>query len=250
MRIDIVSLFPDMIEALSKGGVVGNAIERKTLTLEVWNPRDYASGSYRAVDDRPYGGGPGMVMIPDPVVKALRDAKAKQAGKFVSIYMSPQGQPLTQDIVNRLAQYDGLLILSGRYEGVDERIIELEIDVEYSIGDYVVSGGELPAMILADAVARQCDDVLGDGDSAVQDSFMTGLLDWPHYTRPAEFEGLAVPDVLYSGDHNKIRLWRMKQSLVRTLQRRPDLIAQKELSEEEQSLLKEYMQENNTENVL
>lgn len=244
MRIDIVSLFPQMIAALSQGGVVGNAIERGILQLQTWDPRDYAQGKYREVDDRPYGGGPGMVLMPDPTVKALRAAKAQQTGRYLSVYMSPQGIPLRQAEVNRLAaDYDGLVILAGRYEGVDERVLELEIDCEYSLGDYVVSGGELPALILADAVARQRAGVLGDADSAVQDSFMTGLLDCPHYTRPSEYEGLRVPEVLGSGDHEKIRRWRLKQSLARTMDRRADLMESRALSIEEQDLLKEHLQE-------
>ena len=243
MRVDIVSLFPEMIAALCKGGVVAGAVARDILQLEVWNPRDYTSDSYATVDDRPYGGGPGMVLMAEPVVKAIRDAKEQQSGSYLSIYMTPQGSPLTQKTVGRLSSYDGLVVLAGRYEGVDERVIDLEIDEEYSLGDYVISGGELAAMVLTDAVARQCDGVLGDADSAKQDSFMTGLLDHPHYTRPAKYEGLAVPEVLCSGNHEEIRRWRMKQALAKTLERRPDLMEQHELSEEEQALLNEYLEE-------
>ena len=232
-----------MISALCTGGVVARAVDRGLLDLKVWNPREYVDTDYAAVDDRPYGGGPGMVMMVEPLVKAIRSAKKEQAGSFLTIYMSPQGIPITQKLINRLSSFDGLIILSGRYEGIDERVIELEVDEEYSLGDYVISGGELAAMVLTDAVARQCDNVLGDADSAKQDSFMTGLLDWSHYTRPTEYEGLKVPEVLCSGDHEKIRRWRIQQALVRTMRKRPDLLAQRELSEEEQTLLEEYLTE-------
>ena len=241
MRIDIVSLFPDMVENLLQNGVIGRAIKNNHLIVETWNPRNYASGEYRAVDDRPYGGGPGMLLMVEPIVKALRAAKKEHNQSYRTIYMTPQGKPLNQSTVNRLALEDGLIILAGRYEGIDERIIDLEIDEECSIGDYVISGGELPAMLLTDAVARQCENVLGHADSANQDSFMFGLLDCPHYTRPSEYEGLRVPDVLCSGNHEKIRLWRRTESLVRTFERRPDLFEKYNLSEEEKLLLKDYL---------
>ena len=243
MRVDIVSLFPDMIAALSRGGVVGRAIEREVVELKVWNPRDHAEGSHATTDDRPYGGGPGMVMMVEPTVKAIRAARKDHKDSSVVIYMTPQGKPLTQKTVNRLAGLDRLIILCGRYEGVDERIVELEVDEECSLGDYVISGGELAAMVLVDAIARQCDNVVGDADSVREDSFMTGLLDWPHYTHPPEYEDLAVPEVLRSGDHEKIRRWRIRQSLVRTLEKRPDLLERRQLNEEERTLLEQYLQQ-------
>ncbi len=243
MRVDIVSLFPDMIGALSRGGVVGRALERGVIRLKTWNPRDYAKGTYAATDDRPYGGGPGMVMMAEPTVKAIRAARAARGNRPAVVYMTPQGKPLTQATVNRLADSGDLIILCGRYEGIDERIVELEVDEECSLGDYVISGGELAAMVLADAIARQCGTVVGDADSVREDSFMTGLLDWPHYTRPPEYEGLSVPQALRSGDHEKIRRWRLGQSLLRTRNRRPDLFEKRRLSEEEQALLERCLRE-------
>ena len=186
MRIDTVSIFPEMFDAL-QSGVVGRAIQSGTLQLQNWNPRDYSDDAHATVDDRPYGGGPGMVMMAKPLCLALRDAKAQQQGSYKAIYMSPQGGCLDQQTINRLAQYDGLVLLAGRYEGVDERLIELEINEEWSIGDYVISGGELAIMVLIDAIARQYEGVLGEQESAEQDSFMRGLLDCPHYTRSCRF---------------------------------------------------------------
>lgn len=243
MKVDIISLFPDMINALSRGGVVARAIERGVLRLTTCNPRDYAGGVHATTDDRPYGGGPGMVMMVEPITRAIRAACKTHIERPTVVYMTPQGKPLTQKAVNRLAGRPGLVILCGRYEGVDERVVELEIDEECSLGDYVISGGELAAMVLTDAVVRQCDTVVGDADSLRQDSFMTGLLDWPHYTRPPEYEGLSVPEVLRSGDHEKIRCWRLGQSLVRTLKRRPDLFERRQLSEAEQALLERFLQQ-------
>ena len=240
MRIDTISIFPEMFSALHSG-VVGRAIQSGIMQLQNWNPRDYCNDTHATVDDRPYGGGPGMVMMAQPLCCALRDAKAQQRSSYKTIYMSPQGCRLDQQTVNRLAQYDGLVLLTGRYEGIDERLIEMEIDEEWSIGDYVISGGELAIMVLIDAIARQREGVLGEQESAKQDSFMRGLLDCPHYTRPADFEGLQVPDVLLSGNHEAIRHWRLEQSLIRTLQRRPDLFKQYTLNDEEQAIIKDYL---------
>ena len=240
MRIDTVSIFPEMFSAVYHG-VVGRAIQNNILQLQNWNPRDYCEDAYAMVDDHPYGGGPGMLMMIKPLCAALRAAKTQQQGSSKTIYMSPQGRCLNQQAVNRLAQYDGLVLLAGRYEGVDERLIELEIDEEWSIGDYVISGGELAVMILIDAIARQHEGVLGEQQSAKQDSFMHGLLDYPHYTRPADFEGSTVPDVLLSGHHQEIQHWRLKQSLIRTFERRPDLFKQYLLNDEEQAIIENYL---------
>lgn len=240
MRIDTISIFAEMFSAL-QSGVVGRAIQDGILQLQNWNPRDYSEDAYATVDDRPYGGGPGMVMMAPPLRAALCDAKAQQQGSYKTIYLSPQGRRLNQPTINRLAQYDGLVLLAGRYEGVDERLIESEIDEEWSIGDYVISGGELAVMVLIDAIARQREGVLGEQESVRQDSFMNGLLDCPHYTRPADFQGLRVPEVLLSGNHRLIRRWRLEQSLIRTLRRRPDLFAQYTLNEEEQAIIDDYL---------
>ncbi len=244
MRIDVVTVFPEMIESFVRYGVLGRALEKKLLTVKTWNPRDFTRDNHRTVDDKPYGGGPGMLMMAAPLCKALRAAKERQRGDFRTIYLSPQGRRLDQDGVNRLAAGDGLVLLSGRYKGVDERAVELEVDEEWSLGDYVISGGEPAAMVLIDAIARQREGVLGDEDSARLDSFMTGLLDCPHYTRPAAYEGKAVPEVLLEGNHDVIRRWRLKQSLGRTLQRRVDLLAGRVFTTEEKALLSEYAKEN------
>ena len=244
MRIDVVSVFPRMIESFVCYGVVRRAVEDQLLTIKAWDVRDFTGDRHRTVDDKPYGGGPGMLMMAEPLCKALRAAKARQRNKFLTVYLSPQGQRLDQRAVNRLADLDGLVLLAGRYKGVDERVVELEVDEEWSLGDYVISGGEAAAMVLIDAVVRQRDGVLGDEDSAKKDSFMTGLLDCPHYTRPAEYEDQAVPEVLLGGDHEAIRRWRLKHALGRTLQRRAELLQQTALNDEEQALLSEYANEN------
>lgn len=242
MRMDIISIFPEMFDAIRNYGVTGRAVENGLLQIETWNPRDYTADRHRTVDDRPYGGGPGMVMMAEPLVAALRDARKATPGAKV-IYLSPQGQPLNHEAVQQLASEPSLILLAGRYEGIDERIIDAEVDEEWSIGDYVLSGGELPAMVLIDAVARQLPGVLGDENSAQQDSFVEGLLDCGHYTRPEEFEGRKVPEVLLSGNHELIRQWRLKQALGRTWLRRPELLEQIELNDEQQALLKEFQQE-------
>lgn len=237
-----------MFAAVTQSGITRRALEEKHWVWQGWNPRDFAENAWRRVDDRPFGGGPGMVMQPGPLEKAIEAAKAQQreAGLTESrvIYLSPQGVPLTHQKVMQLATgKEGVILLCGRYEGIDERLIERCVDEEISIGDFVLSGGELPAMALIDAVVRQLPGVLGDAASAVEDSFVGGLLDCPHYTRPEVYEGAAVPDVLLSGDHKRIRRWRLKQSLARTRKRRPDLLAHRVLNAEETQLLTEIVGE-------
>jgi tRNA (guanine37-N1)-methyltransferase len=240
MRIDIVSLFPEFVAQCAAFGVVGRAVERGLLSVHGWNPRDYAEGNYRRVDDRPFGGGPGMVMLIDPLRASLKAARAADPAPAKVVYMSPQGRPLTQAKVRELAGHERLILLCGRYEGIDERLIRAEVDEEISIGDYVLSGGELAAAVVVDAVARLREGVLGDAESAVQDSFEDGLLDCPHYTRPVEHELGTVPDVLMSGNHAQIARWRRMQSLGRTWQRRPDLLDEAALSKADRKLLDAY----------
>ncbi|MFA5627343.1 MAG: tRNA (guanosine(37)-N1)-methyltransferase TrmD [Thiohalomonadaceae bacterium] len=241
MRIDVVTLFPSMFAALTEYGVSGRAIKREILRLGLWNPRDFTQDIHRTVDDRPYGGGPGMVMLAQPLLAALQAARAAEAEPAHVIALSPQGRCLDQQAVQQLAQYPRLLLVAGRYEGIDERFIATQVDEEWSIGDYVLSGGELPAMVLIDAVTRLLPGVLGHEDSAQQDSFVAGLLDCPHYTRPEVWQGRPVPQVLLSGDHAAIARWREQQALGRTWQRRPDLLEQLELSQEQQKLLAEFI---------
>ena len=241
MRIDVVSLFPELVSAVAACGVTGRAVERGLLDLGMWNPRDYTTDRHRTVDDRPYGGGPGMLMKVEPVRQALHAARAVGGGKV--IYLSPQGRRLDQAAVRRFATGGNLVLLAGRYEGVDERLVTLEVDEEWSIGDYVLSGGELAAMVIIDAVARLLPGALGDADSAEQDSFMEGLLDCPHYTRPEQVDGLQVPAVLREGNHAEIARWRRKQALVRTLERRPDLLQGLNLNDEDRRFLDEYQAE-------
>ena len=240
MRIDIVSLFPDFVAQCAAFGVVGRAVERGLLSVHGFNPRDYAEGNYRRVDDRPFGGGPGMVMLVDPLRASLRAAREADPAPAKVVYMSPQGAPLTQAKVRELAGRERLILLCGRYEGIDERLIQAEVDEEISIGDYVLSGGELAAAVIVDAVARLREGVLGDAESAVQDSFEGGLLDCPHYTRPVEHELGTVPEVLMSGNHAEIAKWRRMQSLGRTWQRRPDLLDEAALSKADRKLLDAY----------
>jgi len=242
MRIDVVSIFPDMFAAIRDYGITGRAMRAGLLTLKVWNPRDFSEDKHRNVDDRPYGGGPGMVMAAPPLARTLDAVRREQPGTRVS-YLSPQGRRLDHAGVAELGQREGLILLAGRYEGIDERIIETAVDEEWSIGDYVLSGGELPAMVLIDAVARRLPGALGDEDSAEQDSFVDGLLDCPHYTRPEQYGGRPVPEVLLSGDHARIARWRKKQALGRTWLRRPDLLAMRSLSEDERALLEEFKRE-------
>ena len=240
MRIDIVSLFPEFVAQCAAFGVVGRAVERGLLSVHGFNPRDYAEGNYRRVDDRPFGGGPGMVMLIDPLRASLRAAREADPARGTVVYMTPQGAPLTQAKVRELAGRERLIVLCGRYEGVDERLIRAEVDEEISIGDYVLSGGELAAAVIVDAVARLREGVLGDAESAVQDSFEGGLLDCPHYTRPVEHELGTVPEVLMSGNHAEIAKWRRMQSLGRTWQRRPDLLDEAALSKADRKLLDAY----------
>lgn len=239
MRFDVVTLMPAMFDALTGEGVVGRAIERGLAELKLWNPRDYTTDVHRTVDDRPYGGGPGMVMKYAPLQQAIESAQAASPGSRV-VYLSPQGRRFDQHLARTLAQrHEPLLLVTGRYEGIDERIIERYVDEEWSIGDFVLSGGELAAMVVLDAVIRLLPGTLGDADSAQQDSFMDGLLDCPHYTRPDEIDGMAVPAVLQSGNHDAIRRWRLRQALLRTLRRRPDLLRDRRLTAEEEKLLAE-----------
>jgi len=240
MRFDVITLFPELVESVVKSGIPRRAVEQGAVKLHCWNPRDYTKDKHRTVDDRPYGGGPGMVMKADCLLDTIRDVKKQSTGKV--IYLSPQGRHLTQTAVKKMSQEANITLLCGRYEGIDERVIELAVDEEWSIGDYVLSGGELGAMVLIDAVSRLLPDVLGHEDSAEQDSFTDDLLDCPHYTRPETIESLAVPNILKSGNHAKIAKWRKQQSLGRTQQRRPDLLEKKKLSKEDTDLLAKYLE--------
>jgi tRNA (guanine37-N1)-methyltransferase len=244
MRFDVITLFPEQFRALTGEGVVARALSRELATLMLWNPRDFTRDVHRTVDDRPYGGGPGMVMKVEPLATALDAARAAAAAAGVSsrvTYLSPQGRLLDQAAVAEIAAAPGWILVAGRYEGVDERLIEGHIDEEWSIGDYVLSGGELPVMVVMDAVIRLLPGALGHADSARQDSHAASLLDCPHYTRPERIGDRAVPDVLLSGDHRAIARWRLKQSLGRTWQRRPELLARRPLSADEQRLLDEFI---------
>ncbi|MEW9900312.1 tRNA (guanosine(37)-N1)-methyltransferase TrmD [Chitinivorax sp. PXF-14] len=247
MQFDVVTLFAPMFDAITLHGISRRAHERKLYSLHCWNPRDFATDNYRTVDDRPYGGGPGMVMLPEPLELAIDAAKTRQheAGVAVPkvVYLSPQGRLLDHELVMQLKSEPGLVLLAGRYEGIDERVIQRQVDVELSIGDYVLSGGELGAMVLIDAIVRQLPGALNDAGSAEQDSFVNGLLDCPHYTRPEEYRGVRVPDVLLSGNHALINRWRLKQALGRTWLRRADLLAKHQLTKEESRLLAEYQKE-------
>ena len=242
LHVAVVTLFPEMLSAVEDYGVTGRAVRNGLVRISTFNPRDFAEGPHRSVDDRPYGSGPGMVMTVQPLRDAIHAARNTLPGAKV-IYLSPQGGRLTQKAVAGIAAGREVILVAGRYEGLDERLIAREIDEEWSIGDYVLSGGELPAMVLIDAMARTVPGVLGHADSAYEDSFVNGLLDYPHYTRPETIDGDDVPEVLLSGDHRQIWRWRMKQALGRTWQRRPDLIAVMELDEEQQELLREYQSE-------
>lgn len=240
MRIDVVTLFPEMMECLRQGGITGRALERGLVELRCWNPRDYTHDRHRTVDDRPYGGGPGMVMKVEPLRQALDAARESVPAGSPVIYLTPQGRKLDQAGVQELAALPGMVLLAGRYEGIDERIVEREVDQEWSIGDYVLSGGELAALVVIDAVTRLQPGALGDADSALQDSYMDGLLDYPHYTRPEEIAGQRVPEVLLSGDHAAIARWRQMQALGRTWLRRPDLLDRLQLTDEQHALLEEF----------
>ena len=242
MHIGVVTLFPPMFEAVTGYGVSGRAVKEGRLRVVLWNPRDFTRDRHRTVDDRPYGGGPGMVMLYDPLVAAIQAARAGVAGARV-LYLSPQGRRLDQDGVRELAERRGFVLVAGRYEGIDERVVDAVVDEEWSIGDYVLSGGELAAMVVIDAVTRLLPGALGHEDSAREDSFVDGLLDYPHYTRPELAGDRQVPTVLLSGDHGEVGRWRLKQALGRTWQRRPDLLAGLELGPERRALLEEFIRE-------
>jgi tRNA (guanine37-N1)-methyltransferase len=239
-KFDVVTLFPEMFEAITKCGITSRALQQQIYDVQFWNPRDFTTDNHKTVDDRPYGGGPGMVMLAEPLEQAIYAAKASQAAEDVVswvVHLSPAGKPLTHEKVMALSKMQGLVLLTSRYEGVDQRLIDAQVDEEISIGDYVLSGGELPAMTLIDAIVRQLPGSLGDGNSAIEDSFVDGLLDCPHYTRPEEYKGVKVPEVLLSGNHAKIKQWRLKMSLQRTRDQRPDLLAARPLTKEEARLL-------------
>lgn len=249
MIFDVITLFPQMFDALTQYGITRRAAEQESYVLKTWNPRDFTTDNYRTIDDRPYGGGPGMVMLAEPLVGAINAARQRQAAsgakKSRVVYLSPQGRLLNHTVIKELVaqQDEGLILLAGRYEGVDERLLRRHVDEEISIGDYVLSGGELAAMVLIDSLVRQLPGVLGDAESAEQDSFVRGLLDYPHYTRPEVFDGEAVPPVLLSGNHAEIQRWRLQQSLGRTWLRRPDLLAKRDLTKEESRLLATFQKE-------
>lgn len=247
MLFGVVTIFPEMFDAITEVGVTGRAVKNGLVTVTRWNPREFAENKHRNVDDRPFGGGPGMVMMVQPLRDAIHAAKAAVGDKVHTIYLSPQGRPLDQATVTRLSGYEQLVLVCGRYEGIDERLIETEIDEEISVGDYVLSGGELAAMIVMDAVIRLQPGALGHELSAEQDSFVAGLLDCPHYTRPEVYEGKSVPEVLLSGNHEHIRQWRLKQALGRTWLRRPDLLERVVLNKEQQKLLEQFKIEHQTE---
>ncbi|UAX42030.1 tRNA (guanosine(37)-N1)-methyltransferase TrmD [Pasteurella canis] len=237
MLIGIISLFPEMFQAITEFGVTGRAVKQNLLQVQCWNPRDFTHDKHKTVDDRPYGGGPGMLMMVQPLRDAIKAAKAEVGEEAKVIYLSPQGRKLDQAGVKILAENQKMILLCGRYEGIDERLIETEVDEEWSVGDYVLTGGELPAMTLIDAVARFIPGVLGKQASAEEDSFAEGLLDCPHYTRPEILDGLSVPPVLMSGNHEQIRQWRLKKSLERTWLRRPELLESLALTDEQRKLL-------------
>lgn len=241
MRIDVLTLFPEMVLSAASFGVTGKAKEQGIIELSAWNPRDYAHDKHRTVDDRPYGGGPGMVMKFQPLYDALTAAKQASSVNAKVVYLSPQGKPVTQALLTEVSRLSRLILIAGRYEGIDERFIEAACDEEWSIGDYVISGGELAALIIIDAITRLLPGALGDEDSAKQDSHVGGLLDCPHYTRPECVNGMAVPAILLSGNHAGIDKWRMQQALGKTWQKRPDLLAKKQLTEEQKNLLNEFI---------
>ena len=243
IRFDVVTLFPEMFAAVTQSGITSRALEAGLWSLTTWNPRDFTADRYRTVDDRPYGGGPGMVMLAEPLERAL-DAIAKSGGNRRTIYLSPQGKKLDHRRVMELMQEQAVTLLCGRYEGVDERLLARRVDEEISIGDFVLSGGEVAAMALMDAVVRQLPGAVGDSASVVEESFADGLLDCPQFTRPESYRGERVPEVLMSGHHENIRRWRLKQALGRTWLRRPDLLGVRTLSDEERKLLEEFRQEN------
>lgn len=238
MQIDVITLFPQMFDAVTKNATGRVAIAKQALSVECYTPRDFASDRYRTVDARPYGGGPGMVMMPSPLARCIDEIGVRNHGPL--IYLSPQGETLTQSLVEELAMLDSFKLLCGHYAGVDERVLNSRVEREISIGDYILAGGEFPAMVIIEAIARLLPGVLGNALSAVEDSFANGLLDCPHYTRPESFEGVKVPQVLLSGNHLLIAQWRLQQSLARTEQRRPDMLSGRQLDEHQQNLLKAF----------
>ncbi len=245
MRFDVITLFPELVQSVTLSGIVGRATKAGLINLHCWNPRDYTNDKHRTVDDRPYGGGPGMVMKPDCLVSTIKKVRTVNINNAIQtkvIYLSPQGQTLNQSAVKEMSTEQGLIFLCGRYEGVDERVLEMEVDEEWSLGDYVLSGGELGAMVLIDAITRLLPDVLGHKDSANQDSFSDGLLDCPHYTRPEIFAGKGIPAVLKSGNHQRIAKWRRQQALGRTQQRRPELLENRILDAEDKLLLRDFLE--------
>jgi len=242
MRVDVITLFPELVKTVVGCGVVGRAADQGLLELKCWNPRDYASDRHRTVDDRPYGGGPGMLMKVQPLQDTIQ-AVRQYSRKATLVYLSPQGILVKQDRLAQQVEQGSVIFLCGRYEGIDERLIQQEVDEEWSIGDYVISGGELAAMVCIDAMTRLIPGALGHEQSALQDSFSEGMLDCTHYTRPEEFQGIKVPEVLMNGNHQEIQNWREKQSLGRTWQRRPDLLEHIVLDDRQQALLKEYIDE-------
>ena len=241
MWFAVISLFPEMFEAITRFGVTGRAVKRGLVQVNCFNPRDFTSDKHRTVDDRPFGGGPGMLMKVQPLKDAINQAKQSAPGEVKVIYLSPQGRRLDHQLVTELRSYKNIILVAGRYEGIDERLIETDIDMEISLGDFVLSGGEIPAMTVIDAVSRLVPGVLGHVASALEDSFAEGLLDCPHYTRPEIFDDRKVPEVLLSGDHAKIKRWRLKQQLGRTFDRRPDLLQALDLDKHQQQLLEEYI---------
>ena len=243
LKVGVVSLFPEMFAPLSAGGITARALRAGLLELELWNPRDFTADPHRSVDDRPYGGGPGMVLRLEPVRDAIAAAKKRLGADGCVIYLSPQGRLLDQAAVAELASRARIVLLCGRYEGTDERLVASQVDEEWSIGDYVLSGGELAAMVMVDALTRVLPGALGHEESAKQDSFIDGLLDYPHYTRPREIDGMRVPAVLLSGDHEAIRKWRLRQALGRTWLRRPDLLRRIRLDREQLALLSDFVAE-------
>jgi len=249
MQFEVITLFPELVQQVLQYGVLRRAAEQNLLHLRCWNPRDYTHDRHRSVDDRPYGGGPGMLMMVQPLSDAIKAARAASPTAKL-VYLSPQGQPFEQQRANQNARQESLILLCGRYEGIDQRIIETEVDEQWSLGDFVLSGGELAAMSIIDAIARQVPGVLGHEQSAEQDSFMQGLLDCPHYTRPEQIEGKPVPEVLLSGNHQLIERWRLQQALGMTWQLRPDLLQNKSLTAEQKSLLDEFIQQHPSTNKI
>lgn len=243
MWFGVISLFPEMLSAVTQSGVTSRAVKRGLIDINVWNPRDFTHDKYQTVDDKPYGGGPGMLMKVQPLRDAISAARNSAPPGTKVVYMSPQGERLSHSLVTRFHNWGSLILIAGRYEGIDERILQKEVDLEVSIGDYVLSGGEIPAMCVIDAVSRMVPGVLGDIRNAYEDSFADGLLHFPQYTRPEVVNGMGVPEVLMSGNHEKIRRWRLQQALARTYERRPDLLQSRLLNREEQELLREYLEQ-------